>query len=121
MQLGEAIGDLGAPVVAHDERRLLADGVEQPDDIGDEVEHAVRLDTRWRIGPPAPSEVGGHHVVAGVGQAGQLVPPRVPQLRHPVDEQHQRPVACLGDVHRDAVGFDLAVCNRRDGLARHAA
>jgi hypothetical protein len=95
--------------VAHQSGRLLAERIEKSDDVGDQVEHAVALYVGGSRGPPAASKVRGHHVVAGVGQAPKLEPPGIPQLRDPMDQEHQRPVTGLGDVDGDAVGLDLAV------------
>src|ERR1043165_7570135 len=64
--------------------------------------------------PPAPAaRVRGHRVVAGLGQRGELVAPRVPRLRKAVAEHHQRSRALLGQVHADPVCLDRAVPDHR--------
>jgi hypothetical protein len=40
------------------------------------------------------------------GKRANLVPPRIPGLGKAMGQQHQRPLALLGDVETDAVAFD---------------
>ena len=54
---GELPGDGGAPVVPDDVRAVDAEGVEQPDDVADEVAHRVRVDAR-RAGRRGSSRAG---------------------------------------------------------------
>jgi hypothetical protein len=102
-------GDGCAPVVTDDHGRALAQRVDQADDVTDEVVNRVVVDAFRLVGLPVAPLVGRHHVVAGVGEGGDLVAPGVPRLRPAVQQQHERSFAAFGNVHPDAVGLDEPV------------
>src|SRR5205807_10382686 len=99
-------GDRRAPVVADDDCRRLAQGVEEPDEIADQVEQCVLIDRLRAVGATVAPLVGRHRVVAGLAEGAKLVPPRVPGLRPAVAQQHERPCTVFGDVHSNAIGFN---------------
>jgi hypothetical protein len=98
------------------------EGVEERDDVADDMEDGVGVRFRRRGGAAVASEVGCHAAVAARGEVAHLVAPRVPELREAVHEQHRRRGgvhgAGLRDVHRDAVGLQLPVPHRRHGACR---
>lgn len=107
------------------------EGVEEGDEVPDEVEDGVGGVLRRRGGAAVAAEVGRDAAVAARGQVPHLVAPRVPQLREPVHEQHRGGGAAarprLRDVHRDPVRLHRPVPYRRrrhgllSALSRDAA
>src|SRR5215831_2904045 len=89
-------------------------------DAGDQVVAAGRL-----VAAAVPAQVRGHRSVTGGRQRLELCPPGPPELREPVQQQDQRPLAGLRDVEPGAVGSDRAVrpravgVDRRPAIARH--
>ncbi len=113
-QQGRVPRDRRTPVVADDDGLLLAERAHESDVVGDVAQHPVVLDGRRRRRTAVAAHVDGHGPVAGGGERRQLVAPRVPRLREPVDEQHQRPLALLHDVQADAVGRHDPMFHRGD-------
>ena len=109
-------GHRRAPVMARDDRRRLAERVDQADDVTDEVKHRVLIDRLRPVGPSVPAHVGRHRAKARLGERGQLVAPRVPRLGKAVAKDDERAHARLGDVHLDAVGLDDGVLEFHAGL-----
>lgn len=93
------------------------EGVEEGDEVPDEVEDGVGGVLRRRGGAAVAAEVGRDAAVSARGQVPHLVAPRVPQLREPVHEQHRGSSAAarprLRDVHRDPVRLHRPVPYRR--------
>ena len=79
------------------------------------VELGVPVDGLGLVGLAVAAHVGRDGMVAGRGERGELMPPRVPRLGEAVAEQHERALALLGDVHADAVGVDGAVSDSLTG------
>lgn len=71
-------GDRRAPVVPDDVRLLLAQCLDQTDDVADQVEDAVRIDGVGTVTTPVSTLVRSDHSEAGVGQGTELVVPGVP-------------------------------------------
>ncbi len=71
-------GDRRAPVVPDDVRLLLAQGVDQSDDVADQVEDGVRVDVVGMVAASVATLVGGDHAEARIGQRAELVMPGVP-------------------------------------------
>jgi hypothetical protein len=71
---------------------------------GNQVVAAGRL-----VAAAVPAQVGGHRPVTGGRQRFELCPPGPPELREPVQQQDQRPLAGLRDMESGAVGSDRAV------------
>lgn len=71
-------GDRRAPVVPDDVRFLLAQGVDQSDDVADQVEDGVRVDVVGMVAASVSPLVGGDHAEARIGQRAELVVPGVP-------------------------------------------
>ena|SRR5215469_7796233 len=67
---------------------------------------AVALDRVGSVGLPDATEVRRDDMIAGVGQRGQLIPPRVPQLGVPMKLDDERLLPSLCDVHADAVALN---------------
>ena len=59
-----------------DDGPLLAERVEKPDRVADEVELRLLVGPVGALGLAVASLVGSHGVVARVGQRPKLVPPR---------------------------------------------
>ncbi len=100
-------GDQAAPVVPDDDGIGLAERAHQPGRVGcgcDQVIAARRL-----VACAVAAQVRSDNPVAGLAQRCQLAAPRPPELREPVQQQHQRPVAAFGDVKPRAVGTHRAV------------
>ncbi len=102
--------------MADDHRFLLAERVEQADEVAEQVELRILLHRRRAVGLAVAAQVGSDGVVAGRGQGGELKAPGVPRLREAVQQHHQRTFALFGDVRLDAVGLYEPVGD----LARHA-
>ena len=98
--------DHRAPVVADEGRLLGADVVEQAEQVVGEVVDVVGLDRLGPVGLAVAALVRGEHAVAGVGERGDLVAPRVRQLGEAVAEHDGRAVLGTGlhQVELDAVG-----------------
>ena len=77
--------------MAHQEHLLDAEGVEEADDISDDVDGGVGGGGGRGVGVAVAAEVGCDGAVPEGGEGEQLVPPRVPQLREAVQEEHHRP------------------------------
>ena len=71
---------------------------------------ASRRTAGWS-GAAVAALIGRDRVIAGVGECGQLMAPGIPALREAVQQQYQRTLAGLGDVHAQAAGLDIAVRN----------
>jgi len=70
-------------------------------------------EARERLQRPETIElIRRHGVEAGVRECLQLMAPRVPRLRKPVEQDDQWPAALLGQGHLDAVGLDEPVIDR---------
>ena len=79
----EAPGDCPAPVVPDDHRLVLAEGPEQPVDVGHQLRHGVGADAGGLVTLVVAAHVRRHH--PEVGREGRyLVAPRVPALRKAV-------------------------------------
>lgn len=57
---------------------LEAEGVDEGDEVADEVEDGIGGNIRWDIRVTEATEVGGDAPVAGGGEGLYLVAPRVP-------------------------------------------
>ena len=88
-----------AEVVADEHRAFGADVVEQADDVGGQLDDVVGVDRLRLRGPAVPALIGRQHVVAGLGQRGYLVPPRVGQLGEAVGQHDDRRAAVAGLGH----------------------
>jgi hypothetical protein len=106
VELRAAVGDVGSPVVADDDRGGLAEGVQEADHVCDQMGHAVVLDRVRGRGLAVAAQIRGERVIPGGAQRGQLVPPGVPQLGEPVEQDDRGAVACLGEVHPETVDRD---------------
>lgn len=87
------------------------EGVEEADEIAEEMEDRIGEGIGGRIGVSVPSHVGRYHVVAVVGDSDHLVPPREPELWKAMEQNNQRsrrwPDLC--HVHLDAICPDPTV------------
>lgn len=104
-------GDRRAPVVPDDIGLLLAQGLDQPHYVTDQMQDGVRPDVVGMVAESVSALVGGDDTEARVGQRAELVLPGMPGLREAVQEHHQRAVALLGDMQADAVHVNHAVLN----------
>ena len=104
---GQRPGDQAAQAVADHDRVRLAQRPDQPGRVGggrDQVVAAGRL-----VAAAVAAQVHRDRAEARLGQRGQLMAPGPPELGEAVQQQHQRPVAGLGDVEPGAVGADRPV------------
>jgi hypothetical protein len=108
MQRRDRPADQAAPVVADDVRPRLAQSSDQAGDVTGEGPQVVAA--RGLVGVAVAAQVDRDGAVAAVGEPGELVTPRPPELGEAVEQDDERaaPVA-LGDVQTDAVGRDRAV------------
>jgi hypothetical protein len=100
-------------VVADDEGAGLAEGVEEGDEVADDVQGGVVVDGRRGVGAAAAAEVGRDDAEAGVGESRDLVAPGVPELREPVQQQQRRPRALLYHMHADPVHLQRPMLHPR--------
>ena len=102
--------------MADHDRVRLSQGPDQPGGVsggGDQVVAAGRL-----VAPAVAPQVHRHGAETCLGQPGQLVPPRPPELGKAVHQKHQRPVAGFGDMEPGPVGAHRPVCPRAADLDR---
>ncbi|CAI0423389.1 unnamed protein product, partial [Linum tenue] len=100
-------GHGGSPIVPDQEDLVDLEGVEEADQVADDVEGGVFGRRRGRVGVAVPAEVRGDAAVAEGGEGEELVAPRVPELREAVEEEDGgRPGSDGGHVHVDSVGGD---------------
>ena len=76
----------------------------RPRDVGRQGERVVPAGRLVRGSVAA--QVDGGHVVAGLRQGDQLIPPGPPELREAVQQYDKRALADLGHVKAGAVGGD---------------
>ena len=96
---GARPGHHAAEVVADDHRAFGADVIEQADDVGAQLDDVVGVDGRRLRRPAVAALIGRQHVVAGLGQRGDLVPPRIGQFGEAVGQHHHRRAAVTGLDH----------------------
>ena len=84
-------------------------GIENADHVADEMQDRVLVDRLRRIALAVAAHIGGDDAEAGGSERIDLMPPREPGFRKTVHQQHQRPLALLGDVEVDAIAFDNAL------------
>ena len=107
MQRGGGPGEHAAPGVAGQVCPAFAERAHETGDVTGERPRVVAARGLVRIAVPA--QIRRDRVEAGVGQGTELVAPGPPELREPVQQQHRRPGARLGDVQADAVGRYVTV------------
>jgi hypothetical protein len=101
--------------VADEDPPLLAEVVEDRDQVAGEVVDVVGLDVVGPARPAVAALVEGNGPVAGGGQGGDLVAPGVGEIREAVDQHDREPVASLDDVQ-----LDVAACDRPGPLPGRA-
>ena len=106
MQQHTVPGHDGAPVVTDHDRRLLPQGIEDSDGVRGQLDDVVLLDALGSVALSEAAQVRGHGTESCLGQGRELVAPRIPGLRPPVQQEHQRAFAHLRDTHADPVAFD---------------
>ena len=90
-------------------RALLAEGVEQPGHVATERGQIVCLDLVGDRAVAVAAHVGRDRAVARLGERGELVAPRVPELREAVAEHDGRALALRRHVQLNAVRLDPAM------------
>ena len=108
-------GDRRSPVVAGDDRLVLTERVHQRDDVAGQVQDGVLADAGVRparcAGAAVAALIRSHRVIASGGERGELMPPGVPALREAVQQQDERTLPRLGDVHVQAAGLHVTMGN----------
>ena len=94
--------DRAAPVVPDDRRVALAEGVDQPFDVGDQLRHGVRGHAGRLLALVVAAEIGRHDPEAR-RERGDLVAPRVPELGKAVQQDDERTVTVDDAVQAHAV------------------
>jgi hypothetical protein len=84
-------------------------GIENADQVADKMQDRVLVDRLRRIALAVAAHIGGDDTEAGGRERVDLVPPGEPGFGKTVRQQHQRPLALLGDVDADPVAFDDAL------------
>jgi hypothetical protein len=95
--------------VADEHGAFNTNGVEHSNHIRDEMPHAIWFGARWRVTLSNAAQVQSDRVISSISQRRKLVPPRVPQIRHPMHEQHEWPLSGFGDMQCDFACRDSAV------------
>ena len=90
-------GDERTPVVPDDDRRFLAERVDQADHVGRQVMDVVVVDAGRLVALAVAAQVGRNRVKPCLGRRRQLVPPGVPGLGESVQEDDERALAHFGD------------------------
>src|SRR5581483_6663798 len=96
-------GDRRADVVAGNDRLLDTECVEQADDVADEMQHGVFLDTLGAIAAAIAAQVERYRAESGLGECAKLMPPGIPALGKAVAENDERALALFRHVDADAV------------------
>ena len=78
---GDPPGEAAAPVVAHQVHALVAEGVDEPHDVADQLGRGVVLDRRRPVRAAVAAQVRGDRVVPGPGERVELVPPASARAR----------------------------------------
>ena len=81
-------------------------GIENADHVTDKMQDGVLVDRLRRVALAVAAHIGGDDTEAGGRKRIDLMPPREPGFRKTVHQQHQRPLALLGDVETDAIALD---------------
>src|SRR5690349_8177706 len=77
--------------------------------------NGIGLDRGWRVSFAIPMLIGGNHAKPGVGKRGELMSPRIPQLRKPVTQQHREALTGLDHVHTNTIGLYVLVSETHGG------
>jgi hypothetical protein len=80
--------------------------IENADHVADKMQDRVLVDRLRRVTLAVAAHIGGDNTEAGGSKRVDLVPPREPGFGKTVHQQHQRPLALLGDVDVDSVALD---------------
>ena len=99
---------IAAPVVADDDRLLLAEVLDDRDHVADEQAHVVVLDAGRLVAEVVAALIDRHHLET-IRQPFHLAAPRVPVVGEAVDHDHERPGAQAGVVDLHAVRVGVAV------------
>src|SRR5215831_15229808 len=97
------------PVVAGNDCRLGAEGVEQPHHVTGQMQQGVLVDIGWTIRVAIAAHIGCHGVEARLAQSLELMAPGIPRFRKAVTHDHQRSRAMLDVMHANTVGLDDAM------------
>jgi hypothetical protein len=92
--------------VAHQNRLLLPQSVNEADQITYQVEESVGLDWFWLIGLAVPAQIGRNGMVASFSQSRELVAPRIPELGKPVAQEHEWSGSLFGKMDSYPIGGD---------------
>ena len=95
--------------MADDDGGRRAQGIENADHVADEMQDRVLVDRLRRIALAVAAHIGRDNAKTGGSKRVDLMPPREPGFRKAVHQQHQRPLALLGDVEADPVALDDAL------------
>ena len=102
----------GTPPVVSDDRRFpLAEGLDQPAHVGDQLGQRVGRDPLGLVALVVAAQVRRDDAKTW-RERRDLVTPRIPALRKAVQEDDERPVAVDGTVQPDAVRLDEPVLHR---------
>ena len=85
--------------MADEDSVVLAEVIEQSDEVVGELGDAVRLDLAWCRRVAVAALVGGDDMVAGLGERRHLVTPRVGELGEAVAQHDRRVGRIAGLVH----------------------
>jgi hypothetical protein len=88
VQVGKVVGRHHPEVQTADHRLVDPELVQQADEVRRDGRHVVRRDVRRRAGAAEPTQVGCDHPEARLRELTDLVPPAVPKMREPVQQQH---------------------------------
>jgi hypothetical protein len=95
--------------MAEDGGLLFAKGLDETDHVPGQLQDVIRLDRHGPVRLAVPALVRRYHMVARIGQGGQLVSPGVPTFREAMTEDDQWAFPLFSDVHPDSVGLYEAV------------
>lgn len=82
---------------------ILAKGVDERDEVSNDVKNSIGRDRRRDISIAETTEIRGDGAIPTSGKGYDLVSPSVPELREAMDEKHHLPLPLLRDVHRDPI------------------
>ena len=112
---GQVVNREGTEIEPHEDRALLVDGIEQPEQVAGDLRDVVGGDIRRGVSLPHAAHVRRDGAEARLRDDRDLVPPTEPEMREAVAQDHRHAGALLHVVHADAVDPRVAVnplCHR---------
>src|SRR3990167_5467724 len=106
-------GGWRAPVMADNDRRIIAERIYEADDILADFDLIVGLDLARLVGLAITTHVRRDHMIAGLGDRIELVAPGIPGFRKAMQKQDKRTFPGFCNIEFDPVCSDPALLHSR--------